>query len=493
MEFFCKVSYTNVYGTFLKLLGDMGIMLENKNLTIEDLEPVEIKSTHYSEDRQKEELYLYNLRHLAYANAKNKIDSLTNLPGLGTFFFLADEMIMNNPEHKYGLVIMDITQFKAVNEFCGREAGDNLLRAIADHLISLTESRPLTMACHIRADVFCFCTAFEEKKELSSLAMDLGKTIKENLTLYRVHPSFGICATEEKMPVASLMKDRAAIALSYIKGKFYSDYKFFDESMSQKLLKDRMIENEISTAIDNGEIVPFIQPKVDMSTGKIIGGEALVRWVSKDRGIIPPGEFIPTLEANGFIVTLDKLVWRQVFAYQRKRMDEGLELVPISINISRAHVYDEDLIETLTGYRDEYGVDAKYVWLELTESAMVDKVESIFSKMKTLQEEGFLISMDDFGTGFSSLIMLKIQPVDEVKMDREFIIDLENENSIIILKNVANMLKALGKKIIVEGIETHEQKQVLLDLGLNIGQGFFFYRPMPIEEFDKTLNLDQSK
>lgn len=466
-------------------------MGDKRELTIEDIEPVEIKTTHFSEDRQKEELYLYNLRHMAYANAKTKIDTLTHLVGLGTFFFLADEMVRTNPDHKYGMVVMDITQFKAVNEFCGRDAGDGLLRAIANHLLKLEEERPLTRACHIRADVFCFCTAYEEKEELSQLAMELGRMIKEYPILYRVHPSFGICATDEKMPVASLMKDRATIALSYIKGKFYSDYKFFDISMSQKILRDRQVENEISAAIDKGEIVPFIQPKVDMTTGHIVGGEALVRWVSHESGIIPPGKFIPTLEENGFIITLDKIVWKQVFEYQRRRMDEGCRLVPISINISRAHVYDEDLVETLTGYRDEYGVDPKYIWLELTESAMVDDADAIFAKMRTLQQEGFLISMDDFGTGFSSLFMLKIQPVDEVKMDREFIVDLENEKSIIILQNVVTMLKALGKKVIVEGIETKEQQRVLVDMGLTIGQGYLFYKPMPVEEFNTALNKDQ--
>lgn len=440
----------------------------------------------FSGIEDKEELYIYTLRHLAYANSVKK-DHLTHLRGLSSYFFMTNEMIRLNPDHKYGTIVMDITQFKAVNEFCGRKAGDALLIHIADFLLELETERPLTMCCHMRADNYALCTAYESKEELSDLVARIMAAIREFPLPYHVHPNFGICSSDEYMPEASSMKDRATMALSRIKGKFYSDYKFYNDSMQKKILHDRQVENDILGAIDKGEIVPFLQPKVDMRTGEVIGAEALVRWLSKDKGMIPPGQFLPTLEENGFIITIDKLIWKAIFEMQKRRIEEGKKVVPVSVNLSRVHVYDDTLIDTILDLQKSTGVDPSLVWIELTESAMVDNAEDIFEKMRTLQSNGFMISMDDFGTGFSSLFMLKKQPVDEVKMDREFVLELEKPESIAILKNTAKMLEELGKKVIVEGIETDEQKDILLSLGLYRGQGFRFYRPMPMEEFEKLL------
>lgn len=451
------------------------------------VEEVEITEPQFSTDKEKEQLYLYSLRHLAYANS-TKGDNLTNMLGLSSFFFQMNEIIRENPDEKYGMIVMDITQFKAVNEFCGRDVGDEMLVYIADYLRDVEYLRPYTLACHIRADNFCLCTAFKEQSELVSICVELIDKLRVFPVPYKVHPSFGICAGDEYMPEVSSLKDRANIALSNIKGKFYADYMFFDYSMKDRIMHDRMVENEIIGAMKNGDIVPFIQPKVDMVTGRIVGGEALVRWISKEKGVIPPGSFLPPLEENGFIINIDKLIWKEIFKYQRSRLDRGLALVPISVNLSRVHVYDDDVVETFASLREEYGIPPKYIVIELTESAMINNTDSIFEKVRQLQREGFLLSMDDFGTGYSSLFMLKRQPVDEVKMDREFILDLDIEESVVILQNVATMLQELGKNVIVEGIETAEQKQKLLDIGLIHGQGYYFYKPMPVDEFDDILN-----
>lgn len=451
------------------------------------VEETDLTNTLFSEDKTKEELYVYTLRHLAYANSQRR-DQITQLRNLSSFFFLTDEMIRTNPSYNYGCVLFDITQFKAVNEFCGRQAGDQLLMYIADALINLEKSRPFTIACHIRADVFCFSTAFHNEDELADVVKHLLNVIHNSPLPYHVHPSFGICAVKEYMPEASIMKDRATMALSKIKGKFYADYLFYDESMKTKIMHDREIENDILGAIKNNEIVPFIQPKVNMETNEIIGGEALVRWISKDKGIIPPGSFIPLFEENGFIVTLDKLIWESIFKLQRKRIDERKKVVPISVNLSRIHIYDDSLVNTLTSLSKEYNVDPSLILIELTESAMVENTEDIYDKMRVLQSHGFKISMDDFGTGYSSLFMLKKQPVDEVKMDRAFVLDLDKPESIIILQNTAKMLIALGKKIIVEGIETEKEKNVLLENGLINGQGYYFYKPMPVSDFEELLD-----
>lgn len=452
------------------------------------VEETEITTTQFSTNKEKEELYLYTLKHLAYANAERR-DQLTQLRNLSAYFFICNEMIKDNPEYYFGTVILDITQFKAVNEFCGRKAGDNLLIHISDTLMALELTRPLTVACHIRADNFCFMTAFKEEQELVDLVNHILDRIREFKLPYTVHPSFGICAVKEERPEASIMKDRAAMALSKIKGKFYADYMFYDLSMKERIMHDRKMENNIIRAINNDEIVPFIQPKVDMRTGEIIGGEALIRWISPIQGLIPPSEFIPLFEENGFIVALDMLMWKQIFKMQRKRINEGKKVVPISVNLSRAHIYDKDLIKTLVSLKDEYDIAPELVVIELTESAIVENPDDIYDKTRELQKHGFKISMDDFGTGYSSLFMLKNQPVDEVKMDRAFVTDIEKPESLIILRNTAKMLLELGKKIIVEGIEKEREKEVLIENGLYNGQGYYFYKPMPVSEFEKLLEV----
>lgn len=247
------------------------------------------------------------------------------------------------------------------------------------------------------------------------------------------------------------------------------------------------MENDIVSALENGELQLYVQPKVDMRAGRVIGGEALVRWKHPEKGLVPPGEFIPVLEKNGFIINVDEYIWEKVFAYLGKLRKEGRTLIPVSINVSRLHAYDEKLTETLLRLREEYDVLPEYVPLELTESAFLEDEVGMYRRMESLRERGFLVSMDDFGTGYSTMNMLKNQTLDEIKIDREFIRDLEKDKSQIIIRNTIAMLQQLGVHIVIEGVETEEQKEFLLGCNCTDVQGFLFYRPMPVEEFDKLL------
>lgn len=203
--------------------------------------------------------------------------------------------------------------------------------------------------------------------------------------------------------------------------------------------------------------------------------------------MISPGEFIPVLEKNGFIINVDDYIWEKVFAYLSKLRKAGRTLVPISINVSRLHAYDDKLTDTLLRLAKEYEVPAGYVPLELTESAFLEDEEGMYQRMENLRAHGFLVSMDDFGTGYSTMNMLKNQTLDEIKIDREFIRDLEKDKSRIIIRNTIAMLQQLGVHIVIEGVETQEQKNFLLGCGCADVQGFLFYRPMPVEEFDRLL------
>lgn len=444
------------------------------------------RSTQKTEAGQNE-LYMYSLRKMAEQNVEHNRNNLTNLYNLRAFFYLCGELMTMHPEKKYGIIVMDIAQFKAVNEFCGRNAGDDVLRVIAKSLHTLELDRPHTYACHNRADNFALFTAFEDEQEL----IDIVEQVIEDINAFpidcKILPAFGICTSVENGMTVSYLKDCATLALNTIKGKFYASYAFFDEKMRKELLREKQVENDIVDALKNGEFALYIQPKVNMESGEIIGGEALVRWLHPEQGLIPPGDFLPVLEKNGFIINVDMYMWEKVFAFQKELQDGGIAAVPISVNVSRVHAYDKNFCKTLCDLSKKYQIDTSYVPLELTESAFLGDEQAMFQSLEYMRSQGFRISMDDFGVGYSTMKMLKNQPMDEIKVDKEFISDLENDKSKVVIRHTIEMLKDLDANIIIEGVETEIQKDFLLEHGCTNGQGFLFYKPMPAEAFKELL------
>lgn len=436
----------------------------------------------------KQELYLYSLRKMAEDNVEKNKSPLTRLQNLRSFFYMGGEIIRENPQEQFALIAMDIAQFKAVNEFCGRDAGDALLATIAEIFRELDAERPLTISSHARADVFAMLTTYQEEQELIDIVLRIKKVIDEFPIDCKVLPAFGIATSQGEPPAISYLKDCATMALNTIKGKFYASYAFFDEKMRRQQMMEKKIENNIVTALKNGEFALYIQPKVDMATGQIIGGEALVRWVDPNYGVISPGDFLPVLEKNGFVIDLDTYIWEQVFQMQSRLLSEGRKPVPVSVNVSRVHAFDECFCDTLCRLSEQYQVEPSYVPLELTESAFLWDEQGMYQRLETLQSKGFIASMDDFGTGFSTMNMLKNQSMDEVKVDQTFIRDLEtNEKSRIMIRHTIRMLQELDTDIIVEGVETEEQRKFLLDCGCKAAQGYLFYRPMPWQDFVTLL------
>lgn len=412
---------------------------------------------------------------------------ITDLPGLRIFFFQAGEMVETHRDKHFGVLVVDIAQFKAVNDFCGRKIGDAFLSYIAGCFKAYEGSRPLTLSGHARADIFLMCTQMDSPDDMIQIAEDLYDKITSYNMPFKVLPSFGIYADMEQQAAVSYMKDCATIALSSIKGKFYQKYSIYNPEMRKEVLRQKKIENDLVIAAEREEFMVYIQPKVDMRTGEIYGGEALIRWNHGHLGIIPPVDFIPISEVDGFIIWLDFWVWEQIFAYLGNRIKNNQRVVNISVNISRIHMYDEEMYDKLVSLSEKYNVPPEYVTLELTESAFSADGSRIYDKMKALRDYGFAISMDDFGTGLSSMQMLTKQPLDEVKIDRSFITGMDNPKERIVLENIIRMLKQLEMPFIIEGVENDLQKDALLERGCYLAQGFLFYRPMPIEEFDKLL------
>lgn len=437
-------------------------------------------------DTKKDELYIYSLKKMAEYNLDSNLTYMTQLLNIRAFLYKSAETMRENPDKTFAMLVLDLANFKSINEFCGREQGDALLIHISDILRSYWKG--LTVVSHFRADNFGMLVPFTKTEELTEIALDIYNRIDSFKISYKVLPAIGICVASSPDQPPSNMRDYASMALQTIKGKFYAKYAFFDDSMFHNMLFEKQIENEIVGALNTKQLQAYIQPKVDMRTGEVVGGEALVRWIHPEQGVISPGRFIPVLEKNGLIIDVDICIWTQIFEWLSNRLKTGKKVVPISINISRMHAYDNTFRERLIQLSRDYNVPTSLVTLELTESSFLTNTDGMYTAMLALKEEEFLLSMDDFGTGYSTMTMLKDQPVDEIKIDKGFIDDLENEKEQIIVDSIIHMLKALDKKIIVEGVESPFQQQFLIDHNCFYAQGFLFYKPMPIKDYETLLD-----
>ena len=261
---------------------------------------------------------------------------------------------------------------------------------------------------------------------------------------------------------------------------------------SDQMMKDIIFRMEISAslpmAIETKEIKVFFQPKVDSITNKIIGAEALVRWIKKDGSMIYPDQFIPLFESNGMIIELDYYVYREVFKYIRNRLDLGLDVVPISMNISRVHFMNDELASYIEELLAEYKIPTEYIEFELTESIYIDRIHKILPFVDKMRSLGIKISMDDFGSGYSSLNLLNNLPIDVLKLDKVFLSnDNLSKNQKIILSCVISMAKQLNIKVLCEGVENKEQSDFLTTAGCDMFQGFYFSRPICEDDFNQYI------
>ncbi|WP_418655249.1 putative bifunctional diguanylate cyclase/phosphodiesterase [Clostridioides difficile] len=306
------------------------------------------------------------------------------------------------------------------------------------------------------------------------------------INYYKLILDCGIYKISKSDNDINTIMDRANTARKTIKGGHKNSFAFYDKEMHKKILKEKEIENSMVDALNNGEFIVYFQPKYSLSDYQIIGAEALVRWDNPQKGLIPPIEFIPVFERNGFIVNIDFYVFEEVCKKIREWMDEGQKVVPISVNLSRMHFVNSNFIEKFKLIVDKYKIPTRLIELELTETAVLDNIEGLLDTMNNLKEKGFVISMDDFGTGYSSLNLLKELPVDILKLDRAFFTEKdESNNEKIVISNVIKMAKELKMKVISEGVETISQVEFLKQIGCDMVQGYLFSKPMPVKEFEK--------
>ncbi len=417
-------------------------------------------------------------------------DNLTGANTIDKFVIDANKILCKNTQVKYALLYIDIDKFKYINDLFGYEVGNEILRNLTKIIKrNIFEEE---MFARISADNFIIIMKYIEEEDITKRL----KTIFEELDLfnnnqeekYKLVLSCGIYfILPEDRDINSII-DRANIPHKMAKGGHKSSYAFYDNKIHDQEIKEKEMENTMFSSLENKEFIIYLQPKIELNTGEIQGSEALVRWKRPDKGLIPPNEFIPFFERNGFVINLDLYVLEEVCIYLRKWIDAGINPVTVSVNVSRIHLYCNNFIETYKNIIDKYNIPAKYIELELTESIIFDNFDILIDIMNNLKKIGFLISMDDFGSGYSSLNMLKEIPMDILKLDQKFIMETYNsKRSKIIVTKVIEMAKELGMKVISEGVETEEQFKLLKEVKCDMAQGYLFGKPMPIEEFEHLI------
>jgi len=280
------------------------------------------------------------------------------------------------------------------------------------------------------------------------------------------------------------MCERANIARRSLGSDVKSICKFYDDNLRAQLLQEKNIEDEMHGALAANHFHMYLQPKFDLQTKELAGAEALVRWIHPEKGLIPPMSFIPLFEKNGFVTELDKCVWKQACEFLSARKKEGAKLFPISVNVSRIHMENDKFIDELILLTRKYGIDPKFLELELTETACFNDEKRFMETINTLKDLGFVVSMDDFGTGYSSLNMLRNLPIDVLKLDRGFIKDtIQDKKGQIVTSSIIEMANKLNMTTVAEGIETEEQAEFLRSIGCKIAQGFLYGKPVDINSF----------
>lgn len=412
-------------------------------------------------------------------------DPLTSLYNASTFFAKAQELIESHPDQNYEIAYLDIEHFKLYNEWHGHEAGDTMLRSIADWLASI--ARELKgVAGYLGGDDF-------------ALVLPLGLITEEGIEAQLKRPPFnseetigfqpaiGVCRIDKNTNAINLACDHAMIAMTSLKGTYAKRIARYEKAMAEKLENEAKTLVEAKEALKNREFVLYWQPQCNTRTSRIVGLEALVRWQHPKHGLIMPGMFIPILERNGFIASLDLYVWDEVCRHLRSWIDRGEKPIPVSVNISRADLRAIDVVEALEGLVQRYGLDRQLLELEITESAYAEdnKMADVVNHLRKL---GFTILMDDFGSGYSSLNMLKDITVDVLKIDMRFLrLTDDSRRSEGILEAIIAMARLMDLKIVAEGAETKEQVEFLQNIGCNYAQGYYFYRPMNTKQLEDLL------
>ncbi|UWP59337.1 putative bifunctional diguanylate cyclase/phosphodiesterase [Ruminococcus gauvreauii] len=428
---------------------------------------------------------IINLRETAAMVNQLQYDRLTGIYNKEYFYKCARDILMQNPGEEYDIICSDIENFKLVNDIFGTSAGDCLLQEISGLYREIIKGAGIYG--RIGADQFA-CMRKRSCRYTDDMFIHFIQRLNARSCAKNVLMKWGIYSVEDRGLPVEKMCDRALLAVRSIKGQYGKYFAFYDDALRDKLLREQSITDEMAAALLQGQFEVYFQPQYRIADGSLAGAEALVRWIHPKWGLQPPSTFIPLFERNGFITRLDQFVWDKVCAVLQKWDNMGYLPISVSVNVSRADIYNIDLADDLLRIVRKYGLTASRIPLEITESAYTENPSQIIETVRSLKRLGFEIEMDDFGSGYSSLNMLNEMPLNVLKLDMRFVqSETAKPKNRSILRYIMEIARFLGLRVVAEGVETNEQLERLRDLGCDYVQGYYFARPMPIEEFEKLI------
>lgn len=412
-------------------------------------------------------------------------DELTGLYNRWGFYFHAQEILKKDNNRKYQIICSNIKHFKLVNDLFGMEAGDGIIRQVAQVLKGIGSIGGMEVVfARFDADKFAIFAPEESAAKIIDLFCGTEFYVKGSSS-YLIHIDIGVYEIDDRSIPVSLMYDRANMALSTIKEDMGIQVAYFKETMRQQMLNEQILYGDLHRAIKNREMTIYLQGLFNQQK-KVVGAEALVRWNHPAKGILPAGAFIEILERNSLIADLDKYIWELACEQLQKWKQEGKDDLFLSVNISTKDFDAIDVCKVLTELVHQYEIQPEKLRLELTETALMNDVDRNLKVIEKLRGNGFVVEIDDFGSGYSSLNMLKDIEADVVKLDMKFLQKCKDEKrSKLILQTMIELVKKLDMKVIVEGVETQEQFEFLNEYGCDVFQGYYLMRPVAAEVFDK--------
>ncbi len=427
---------------------------------------------------------IIDLRENVSTGQHSKKDPLTGLYSEEVFCSKAAQLLEEYPDTEYAIVYSDMENFQLLKDLFGENAGSNILVYMArvfKHFISKDE-----LCGRMEADHFILFLKYDEdslKDNLESI-VNIINDFPVNMTI-RIR--FGIYKIEDRTMSVHAMCNRAILTVDTIKGKYGKHIAFYDKKIWEQQVYEQEIVNCMEDALKEKQFKVYFQPKYDLNSERVAGAEALVRWNHPTKGFMNPAEFIQLFEKNGFITELDKFVWDTTCSYIEEWIKNGYPIVPVSVNVSRTDIYNPDFIEIILDIINRHHLEPEHLHLEITETAYTENPQQIIETVKKLKLIGFVIEMDDFGSGYSSLNMLNELPIDILKLDMGFVQGDLSLNSNSILSFIIGLAKWMDYAVVAEGIETEEQIQMLRNMDCNFVQGYYYAKPMPPDEFEAYM------
>ncbi|EGT4643462.1 EAL domain-containing protein [Clostridioides difficile] len=410
-------------------------------------------------------------------------DKVTYIGNQNKFYRECSKYLLGKPSLNYIIVYFDINNFKMINDTFGYEFGDNLLITIAKALKEeLTEGE---VYARLSSDYFAiFCDYKNGRNKIIRKLDNIRSNIESNLSIvFEISLCVGIYFVEEGEVDIQKAVNKANMARSVAKGKNIN-YAIYNEDVRNKLSEESMILDDIKIALVKNQFEVYYQPKFSLVTGEMIGSEALIRWNHPEHGFISPAVFIPIAEKSKLILKIGRFVFERVCNDLYEWKKQGKKIVPVSVNLSRVELYQPDIVKFINKTIKMYNLSSDFIEIEITETVAINELNILKNVLNELRTYGFSISMDDFGTGYSSISCLRDMPIDILKLDKSFLGGIEHdERSRNIAKSIVSLAKSLDLVVIIEGVESKEQAELMKQFGCDLVQGFYFARPMPAKNF----------